>query len=152
MRDILFRGKRLDNGEWVDGNLIQRKNSDNEVFESHIVLDAYVQYGVLNIGRAGALISECGYECFKVDPETVSQYTGLTDCNGNKIWENDIILGIFLHGLQIKSVCKFKDGSFGAEWFRGDVKEFSPFTSCCNVQWEVLGNVFDNPELIKEAN
>ena len=65
------------------------------------------------------------------------------------IWENDIVDGLFLHAEPIKAVCKFKDGSFGLSHKWGNGEHFNAFTSMCNVEYEVLGNVFDNPELLE---
>ena len=94
-REHLYKAKRVDWRElskeewWVEGNLTQRKDSYGKVFESWIVLDAYEQLGVLNM--KSALVSEIDFNCYKVDHETVCEYTGLTDKNGMKIFENDFV-------------------------------------------------------------
>ena len=85
---------------------------------------------------------------YRVDPATVGQYTGLTDKNGTKIFEGDIVKRLFYFGLPVLSVVTFKNGAFGLEWNRGKVKEFSAFTSICNCTYEVIGNVYDNAELL----
>ncbi len=92
-----------------------------------------------------------------VIPETVGQYTGLRDCKrteeypeGQMIFEGDIIKGWFLHMLPVNAVVAFKDGAFGLEWYRGDIKAFNAFTSICNVEYEVIGNIHDNPELLND--
>ena len=86
---------------------------------------------------------------YSVIPETVGQYTGRTDRNGKRIFEGDIVTGLFLFGLSVNAVVTFKDGAYGLEWYRGDIKTFNAFTSICNVEYEVIGNVHDNPELLK---
>ena len=128
MREILFKAKRIDNGEWIEGGFCQSTN-----------------------GRSFLVgVSKRGYiDGFEMIPETICQYTGLTDKNGTKIWENDILKGLFLHGMEVTAVVIFKDGAFGLKWSRGNVEEFSPFTSICNVSFEVIGNIFDNPELLE---
>lgn len=137
MREILFRGKRIDNGEWVEGIPINTHIGTFIVFEEN---PHYCdQYGYMEIDGL-----------VKVDPATVGQYTGLTDKNGKRIFEGDVIKGLFLFGLEVLSVVDFEGGSFGLKWNRGDIAEFSPFTSICNVSFEVIGNIHDNPELIKE--
>lgn len=70
MREILFRGKRIDNGEWVYGDLVQSP--------AHCVVQIYEQ-------------NLCG-DNFAIDPSTVGQYTGLTDKNDRKIFENGYMI------------------------------------------------------------
>lgn len=137
MREILFRGKRLSNGEWVEGFLVK----DTEFYgkpESHT-------YIINHKHPSGCY----GQDIFlEVDPTTVGQYTGLT-ANDKRIFEGDIVNGLFLFERPIAGVVTFRDGSFGVQWMRGRVEEFSAFTSCCNVAWEVIGNIADNPELLE---
>lgn len=65
---------------------------------------------------------------------------------------NSIVKGLFLFGREVHGAVTFLHGAFGLEWLRGNVREFSAFTSICNVEYEVLGNVFDNPELLEEES
>lgn len=125
-REILFRGKKIEDREWIVGNLTiwsdKTASIDAEPTEESIL--------------------------WAVLPETVGQYTGLTDKNGKKIFEGDIVTGLFLFGMSVNAVVAFKDGSFGLEWYRGGVNTFTAFTSLCNVEYEVIGNIHDNPELL----
>lgn len=132
----LYRGKRIDNGEWVFGSLL--KVEINGV-SAWLIFGS--EFEVIN----GQVYSK---EHANVIPETVGQYTGLTDKNGKKIFEGDIVKGLLLFGLPVLGVASFKDGAFGLAWQRGDVDEFSAFTSMCNVEYEVIGNIHDNPELL----
>lgn len=123
----LYRGKRTDNGEWAIGCLthdIDGTLNQIEVFKRYCLCDIW-----------------------EVDPSTVGQDTGLTDKSGKRIFEGDVVSGLFLYALPINSVCVFRDGAFGLEWERGGAKQFTAFTSMCNVEFEVIGNVHDNPEL-----
>ena len=70
--------------------------------------------------------------------------------NGKKIFEGDVVKGMFRFGSPVKAVVKFQDGAFGLAWFRGSV-QFDAFTSICNVEYEIIGNIHDNPELLKEG-
>lgn len=116
MREILFRGKRIDNGEWAKS-----------------------QYPL------GTMFAGCVQNDF--DPSTVGQYTGLTDKNGVKIFEGDIVKmpdETYNGDIQIKGnvyeVC-FGNGVFYLH--RTGVNAF------CNQCVKVIGNIHDNPELLE---
>ena len=121
MREILFRGKRADNSGWV--------------------------YGLLHYDSAGyqSQIEQCGFDVeyegvYQINPETVGQFTGLTDKNGVKIFEGDIL--------------SFGDKKFAVEW-QNDIVGFGYWNTSDRmlfgdgVNCEIIGNIHDNPELIK---
>jgi uncharacterized phage protein (TIGR01671 family) len=128
MREILFRGKRIDNGEWLCGNLTVWDDGEASIDQEP---------------TEGSLL-------YAVVPQTVGQYTGLTDKNGKKMFEGDVVAGA-VHWLEMmkNGVITFRYGSFGLVWYRGCVEQFNPFTSMCNVEYEVVGNIHDNPELLE---
>lgn len=139
MREILFRGKRRDNGEWIEGYL-------SKIFFAHKEYWAITRKEV--VGRY-AHATEYDFVSYEVYPETIGQYTGIDDKNGKKVFEGDIVAGA-VHWLERmkNGFVAFKDGSFGLIWYRGEVAQFNPFTSMCNVEYEVIGNIHDNPELL----
>lgn len=124
MRDITFRGKTIDSEAWICGDLRQYKP-----------------------GRAG-ICNRDTCRTIKVDPDTIGQFTGLTDDDGIRIFEGDIVSGLFRFGMKKNALVTFKDGAFGLEWYRGGIAHFDAFTSVCNVKYQVLGNIYDNPELL----
>ena len=134
MREILFRAKRADNGEWVEGYFAIGK----------WYLDEKERYAILPIDLCFYPHCEIN-EWIEIDPETVCQYTGLKDKNGKRIWENDIVSGYFNHK-KITGFIKYgsnavyyieREGSYGIHLDNSE-------------DWlEVIGNIFDNPELLK---
>lgn len=162
MRENLFHGKRKDNGEWVEGY--------------------YCAFnGVIHCIYTGYAETDCGEfypDCYEVIPETVGQYTELTDKNGKKIYEGDIVKMLDYQ----TGVVTYEFGAFGINVITGidyDYldSEIAEVTGCNNcsyfcrsdnfislyeLMWnfnqendncdviEVIGNIYDNPELIKE--
>lgn len=127
MREILFRGKEIGADRWVHGSLDIHKSGVVVIMSDEIVASIYA----------------------RVEPDTVGQYTGLTDKNGKKIFEGDIVK-IDIAGLIFNAVCKFHSGSFGLVWHYMGVDRWQAFTSICHVEYEVIGNIHDNPELMED--
>lgn len=128
MRDILFRGKRKNTGEWIEGFYIHSPEGEGTYDnEQH-----FIQY----IPRHGGL--GAGYE---VIPETVGQYTGLNDKNGNKIFEGDIVKTPHWNGII--------EWDFDASFVVRCVGTFiTNNTLAGHSNLEVIGNIHDNPELL----
>ncbi len=132
MREILFRAKRIDNGEWIEGLPSCDINGNLTEFE--------VYRGFANC------------EIADVDSETVCQWTGLTDKNNRKIFEGDICK---IHSGPIDE----EDGCFSVEWDEGDAR-FALYGEGLTVDFgnyhghecEVIGNIFDNPDLLPEED
>ena len=145
MKDILFRGKRVDNDEWVFGVPAKDEHGEMVVIESIFDFDEY----------------DCrGAKCLYVEESTVGQYTGLTDKNGKKIFEGDIINVITLdtEAEQRAVVCfgNFIDENNGDEYI-GFFIDFDGIKTTaaqlameeCKNRIEVIGNIHDNPELLE---
>ena len=140
MREILFRGKRADNGEWVEGDL------DRGLF-ANIDFISYFK-------TIGERVS------YEVSPETVGQYTGLCDKNGKKVFEGDVIRTLYANCPKNKHIDKveFFDGSFlatngGGLYAKisglGSSKPMANDMSVHMIECEIIGNIHDNPELFK---
>lgn len=131
-REIKFRGKRLDNGEWVYGYLCEDMNGDFSI-----------QQIVHKVENGWAI----PHRNFFSAPDTVGQYTGLKDKNGREIYEGDIISarGIIL-------TVKYIGGVFFACNVDSNIDKYPLYILC---EWEnesgceIIGNIHDNPELIK---
>ena len=135
MREIIFRGKRLDNGEWVEGNFVKGCIDDFAYI---------VEFGNKDLCR----------NYVEVIPETVGQYTGLIDKNGKKIFEGDIFSRLDSAMDGIPRIVRWDEEHM--EFKCPLVKKHWAFgKSNCSL-WlmkyediEVIGNIHDNPELLK---
>ena len=145
MREILFRGKRTDGKGWIEGFYFQKPN-----ISSTDGLPIY--HGISDLPPFGA----------EVIPETVGQYTGLTDKNGKKIFEGDVIRAHYANvpperSEHVETVI-FRNGRFCGMYANGTMKTWAGLPD--GVQhlpgdrsvWmdscEVIGNIYDNPELL----
>lgn len=133
----ICKAKRKDNGEWVEGVAIF---ADNKAF---ILNNAKVEF------IKGFNENRLNFVLVEVIPETVGQCTGLEDKNGKLMYTGDIINALLDFGMPIKSVCAFRDGSFGLFAKQHGAEHFHPFTSLCNISYEIIGNIHDNPELLE---
>lgn len=129
MREILFRGKRKSGGEWIFGNLLQTDDDGICIIQNHVPHHLLKNH--------------------EVNPETVCQYTGLTDKNGRKIFEGDIAR-------------YSRIGALGkVVWYEGDYigfavddidDSFQQYDKELFDKYEVIGNIFDDPELLEVKN
>lgn len=134
----LYRAKRIDNGEWVQGGLLCHDADAATIFNQN--------------PADGSL------QGFEVDPTTICQCTGLKDKNGNLIWENDVVHNGNYFVVKWNLSCARFDFSLNnshnipvgrwepmiIDWKNSDFKEYRN-----NIDFEVIGNIFDNPELLE---
>ena len=125
MREIKFRGKRVDNGEWVVGDIVHH--------------DGVISY----IGQHfydGAMIMR------DLQPETIGQFTGLHDKNGKEIYEGDILFDTVTGNFATVEVL---NGNFYVNW--GDWPDWSWEEMACDHldRLEIIGNNYENPELLR---
>lgn len=144
MREILFKAKWTDNGEWIEG--YYQKRHDFLVGGKHIIFHTD---------------SHKAWEYAEVDPRTLCQFTGLCDKNGNRIWENDIIKYHFGENYApVKYGCyqscfdsqKTEHVGFYVDW-TGDKCLRKDLGYWINMVDAIpVGNIFDNPELLQEEH
>lgn len=130
MRDILFKAKRISDGQWVEGYLYKQVGVKDRIYFAIEVIDNTVK-------------------AYEVDESTICQYTGLTDKNGNKIWENDVVwvcetdraIVIFSEKYSGYILQPIGDYYFDSPMLADNV----------DIIDNIIGNIFDNPELVKEG-
>lgn len=142
MREILFKAKRINNGEWVEGYYTECRG------ETFIGID---------ISSMFEIFCPPVIRWFKVSSETLRQFTGLCDKNGNKIWENDIVLvaenvystvkfGLYHEASKSEKTHQgFYLESMGKYYYREELGYWAK-------ESVVVGNIFDNPELSQEES
>lgn len=155
MRDILFKGKAIISEEWVEGSLVILSENDYRIVTKYDSECAYTSGSIYD------------GDMTRVDASTICQYTGLTDKNGNKIWENDVVEvwwkqrtleedfepqrykaiieygnpnGLYSWGWQLRFLEDFPHNPDILLWI--DMEE-------CGAYCEVIDSIFDNPELLK---
>lgn len=147
MREILFKAKRKDNGEWIEGSLIDLDIDSGYCY----IVPPYKKASILPINF---LITD---RMKLVDPETLCQFTGLCDKSGNKIWENDIVLV----AESVYSAVKFglyHEASKSERTHQGFYLEsmdgyyYREELGYCAKESVVVGNIFDNKELLQEES
>lgn len=137
MREILFRGKRKDNGEWVYGwysCITKGAHCDPIKNACYITTFSKLDNGEIILTKM-----------FEVNAETIGQYTGRVDCNNVKIFEGDIVL----YNEETGTIF-FDDGAFAVDFGIWSVRIWSVLI--CDVydnDLEVIGNIHDNPELME---
>ena len=127
MREILFKAKRFDTKEWIEGYFVQQKNN----------------LGGIHSCIFQNLEEENRWEMKRVHLNTVCQYTGLTDKNGRKIFVGDIVK-IGLEHYEVWWNCDSSSITLSSK------NESRGLYLSRNETVEVIGNIFDNPELIGE--
>ena len=135
----LYRGKRIDNGEWAEGfyAVIGEKTV--------IIVKEPEKFYDVDGGK-----NSHGNKIVEVDPSTICQCTGLKDKNGNLIWENDILVGylddMYPENATYAQVIWDKNGFYTKEQYSDDISLMDEFDE---KHFEVCGNIFDNPELLE---
>ena len=140
MREILFKAKRIDNDEWVEGYVVRKHG-------------LYFIYSIVNS-------ESCRQNNYEIIPETLCQFTGLCDKNGKRIWENDILMAhldeFYPEDVTYETVewgvagwAAHETSNIDREYGNVDREYLDEFDL---KNFEVVGNIFDNPELLQEGS
>lgn len=135
MREILFRAKRIDTGEWVEGNFYESKISG-----------CYILVPRIQFRKDGGILGDT-FDLYEIDPETICQYTGLKDKRGEKVFIGDIIRcarGCLHEVIWLKEYGGTYLGGMPAIYLSG-LRDGYAWTG----EEEIVENIFDDPELLK---
>ena len=138
MREILFKAKRIDNGEWIEGYYAEHNG------KPFIGIDVSIGIDMFDVFRTPII------RWFEIDPQTLCQFTGLCDKNGKKIWENDVAWLVYDGKEHIYQIV-WDDSELDFKATNGEENYGLNFEYllCCE-EIEVIGNIFDNKELLQE--
>ena len=142
----LFRAKRIDNGEWEIGSLVLSDDADDEY--KAIIIPSVNS----NMFTRESYNEDLGFEnWYKVDPSTICQCTGLKDKNGKLVFENDIVKGKYYdNGKSHRHIGQVK---YIYEAYKVvGVKQYTGYHAHLDGSYEVIGNIFDNKELLESED
>lgn len=141
MREILFKAKRIDNGEWVEGCYTECKG------KTFIGIGTSIGIDVLK-GFCTPVI-----RWFEVDPKTLCQFTGLCDKNGKRIWENDILMAHLDESYPEDTTYETVEWGI-AGWVTHEAGSIDRqyLDEFDTEHFEVIGNIFDNKKLLQEES
>lgn len=128
---IKYRGKRKGENEWIYGGICYINNAPFIIYE--------MVKGLPKIEE--------------VEETSVGQCSTVKDKNGIDMYEGDIVYGAARWIEQYEpAMVTFRNGSFGLLWYRGNDEVFNPFANMCNIEYKIVGNIYDNPELMEKSN
>ena len=138
MRTFKFRGKRIDNGEWIYGSL---------------VVEAYPDFCNYFIRTKDEEDWTSRYKDVPVDKNTLGQFTGLYDKNNKEIYEGDIIIGDIpelVSSQNLIGIVEYEGSAFIIEFPNRASWQIQKVGFCSFINYKVIGNMYDNPELLEE--
>lgn len=148
MREILFKAKRIDNGKWIEGYLFDNgfDGDEKKYFIGGLIIEKYN-------GTACDEWDITGIDFCEIDPETICQFTGLCDKNGKKIWEKDILMAHLDESYPEDATYETVEWGF-AGWVthEADSTDREYLGEFDLENFEVVGNIFDNKELLQEEH
>lgn len=140
MREIKFRGKTL-SGKWIYGYLSEvRTRILNTEYISKVIFENLTTF---NTDNFHFVVRDC-----EVSQESIGQYTGMKDKNGKEIYEGDVVLQQGYHGNKEPMIVRFESGVFIVGYHDGSSTNRRPML--LNKKSEVIGNIYDNPELLED--
>lgn len=141
MREILFKAKRKDNGEWVEGCYAESKGKTFIGIDISISIDEFEVFCTPII------------RWIEVDPETLCQFTGRCDKNGKKFWENDILMAHLDKSYPEDATYETVEWNINGWGTRENGSMDREYLGEFDLEhYEVVGNIFDNKELLQEEH
>ena len=146
MREIFFRGKPKNKADYEFLKKMYKGNCKyGFIYGSLVVSHGKYYICIMALCQINSLVDNGTTTMFEVIPETVGEYIGLRDKNGKRIFEGDLVTLPKYGGGRHRSVVYFKNGKFAVNGSNYNFKDI------CPKNMEVIGNIHDNPELLKEV-